>query len=109
MMVEDPELPQLEVHSEGVVLTVQAAPRARRPGIVGLHADALKVAVNAPPVDGAANEAITRFLARWADQPRRSVRILSGQQARRKRILFEGLTLDELRERLTRALTTAPS
>ena len=50
-------------HAEGLVLPVRAQPRARKPGILGEQAGALKVAVTALPEDGRANEALVEALA----------------------------------------------
>jgi uncharacterized protein (TIGR00251 family) len=85
---------------EGPVLTVQVVPRARRAGVVGVHGDALKLAVHAPPVEGAANAAVLAALSEWAGVSRSSLRLVSGASARRKRILFTALTVADLWDRL---------
>ena len=51
--------------ANGVVISVRAQPGARRTAIVGVHDEALKVAVQAPPVDGKANAALEEALAEW--------------------------------------------
>jgi uncharacterized protein len=56
--------------------------------------------VSAPPVEGAANEAIVELLARCLDLPRRAVTLVSGEHGRAKRVRIEGLTLDQVRARL---------
>jgi len=56
----------------GVTIPVRAQPGARRTAIVGEHAGALKVAVNAPPVDGKANAALEEALAGWLGLKRRA-------------------------------------
>jgi uncharacterized protein YggU (UPF0235/DUF167 family) len=60
----------------------------------------LVVRVSAPPVEGAANEALLALLAHALDLPRRAVTVVSGQQGRLKRIRIEGLTVPEVRSRL---------
>ena len=50
-------------HADGCILPVRAQPGARKAGILGEHAGALKVAVTAPPEDGRANRALTEGLA----------------------------------------------
>lgn len=71
---------------EGFVFEVRVQPRARREGVAGGHAGALKIALNAPPVDGAANEALVALLARELGLRKSEVEILSGESSRRKRI-----------------------
>jgi uncharacterized protein (TIGR00251 family) len=61
---------------------------------VGRHGDAIKIRLQAPPVDGAANEALIRFLAERLGVSRAAVRIVSGETARRKRVEVTGATPD---------------
>lgn len=75
----------------GAILNIQATPRASKSGIQGLHGDALKVRLRAPPADGKANAALQECLATVFGLPERNVIILSGKTGRRKRILLEGL------------------
>lgn len=80
-----------------VRLTVQVQPRARSNGIVGRHGNALKVRLTAPPVDGAANEALVILLAGTFGIHRRAVTIVSGAGSRRKVVELEGVSLDRVR------------
>ena len=73
-------------------LTVRVQPRAARSEIVGVHGDALKVRLTAPPVDGAANEELVKLLARTFAVARRSIRILAGERSRSKIVEIEGVT-----------------
>jgi uncharacterized protein (TIGR00251 family) len=70
---------------------VHVVPRARRTEITGRHGDGIRVKVAAPPVDGAANAELTRFLAERLGVPRRAVTIVSGAGGRRKIIAVAGL------------------
>ena len=67
-------------------LRIHLQPRAAHTRIVGRHGDALKVHVQAPPVDGAANAALIALLAEALHVPRRAVRILHGASGREKLI-----------------------
>jgi uncharacterized protein YggU (UPF0235/DUF167 family) len=60
----------------------------------------LRVRVTAPPVDGRANEALTRLLASKLGVPRSDVRVVGGQTSRLKLVAVDGLTPEELRRRL---------
>jgi hypothetical protein len=69
-----------------VRLAVRAQPGAKRSAVVGRHGDRLKIAVQAPPVDGKANEALCGFIANWLDVPRRAVTLGAGDTSRDKRV-----------------------
>jgi uncharacterized protein (TIGR00251 family) len=79
----------------GILLHVQ--PGAKRTEPAGLHGDALKLRVAAPPVDGAANAAIEEFLARRLGVPRRAVRLVAGASGRRKRVEVDGVSIEAAR------------
>ena len=75
-------------HAEGLVLSVWVQPKASRNAIQGVHGEALKIALTAPPVDGAANKACIAFLAKKLGLAKSAVAIVSGQTSRSKRILI---------------------
>jgi uncharacterized protein (TIGR00251 family) len=81
-------------------LTIQVQPRASRTEVVGRHGDAIKIRVAAPPVEGAANEALVRFLAERLGVPRSAVTIAAGHGSRRKLVDVEGITAAEAAQRL---------
>ena len=86
--------------ADALTLRVRVQPRASRDAIVGWHADALRLAVTAPPVDGAANEAVRRLLARALGVALSAVRVVHGERGRDKVVRVDGLTGAELRSRL---------
>jgi len=71
----------------GVLFRIRVQPRASRTEAAGLHGDALKLRIAAPPVDGAANKACIRFLAKALKVPKSSVEIVSGGTGRDKTVL----------------------
>jgi hypothetical protein len=79
----------------GVSLAVRAQPGAKKTAIVGIYGEGataqLKIAVQAPPLEGRANEALIAFLARTFDVPRGSVKLVSGDLSRSKVFLLEGI------------------
>jgi len=87
----------LEVRGDDVLVDVLVAVRASRTRILGIHGERVKVAIAAPPVDGAANKELVRFLARSLGVPRGSVRLVSGEASRRKRLAVSGLSPDTIR------------
>lgn len=82
--------------ARGVLLPVRAVPRASKNEIQGIHGDALKVRLQAPPVDGKANEALIRFLSDTLDIPRSQISVASGETGRNKAVLITGLSKEEL-------------
>ena len=79
--------------------SVRVVPRAARSSVMGEHDGALRVRVAAPPVDGAANEELVRFLALSLGLPPRDVEITSGHASRLKQIRARGAMYEQL-ERL---------
>ena len=75
-------------------------PRSPRDEIVGTQGDALKIRLNAPPVDGKANLRLVRFLGGRLEVPLSRIRIVRGQTGREKQVLVTGLLPEELRSRL---------
>lgn len=68
-------------------------PRAARSAVVGRHGDAIKIRIAAPPVAGAANEELVRFLAETLGVPRRAITVTAGMAGRRKIVSVEGIDM----------------
>jgi uncharacterized protein (TIGR00251 family) len=75
---------------------VHVQPRAGKTEVVGMHDDAIKIRLKAPPVDGAANEELVRFLAKSVGVSRQDIRIANGKTSRRKRIKIDGMDENEV-------------
>jgi uncharacterized protein len=84
---------------EGVTVAVRAQPGAKRTALAGLYGEGaeaqLKIAVQAPPIEGRANEAIVAFLAKLFGRPKSSIEIISGELGRSKVFLVRGVALAE--------------
>ncbi|MFN2565794.1 MAG: DUF167 domain-containing protein [Gemmatimonadaceae bacterium] len=78
-------------------VTVRVQPRASRSEVVGLHGDALRVRLTAPPVAGAANAALVELIAAALGVPRRSVRIVAGARSRGKVVEVDGVGVENIR------------
>jgi uncharacterized protein (TIGR00251 family) len=87
--------------SGGIAFVVKIHPRAKKNAITGEIGDALKLSLTAPPVDGKANGACIEFFAKLLDVPRSSVTIAAGFTSRNKVIRVAGLSVEEVRARLT--------
>ncbi|TAJ22350.1 MAG: YggU family protein [Nitrospirae bacterium] len=83
---------------DGVLLTVHVQPGAKRTEYAGLHGEALKFRVAAPPAEGEANDALCAFLAKLFELPKGSVVLRSGLSSRHKRVLLKGLSIRLVRE-----------
>src|SRR4051794_14314775 len=91
---------QISAHPEGCILAVRAQPGAKRNAVLGEQAEALKVAVTAPPDKGRANEAIVEVLAEWLGIKRSHIELVSGATNRMKKFLLRGLNSETLRSKL---------
>lgn len=76
--------------SEGIEIRIYVQPRASKTEIIGLHGEALKIRIAAPPVDGQANAELCRYLARHVGVPQKDVQMKSGVSSRQKRVLLQG-------------------
>jgi uncharacterized protein (TIGR00251 family) len=90
----------LEAARGGVLLLVQAKPKASRNGLAGIHAGRLKVAVTAAPEKGKANAAVLVVLAESLGLRRAQVSLAAGETGPRKTVLVTGVDVDELRRRI---------
>ena len=79
-----------------ITLTLHIQPGARKTEFAGLHGDALKIRLAAPPVDGKANEALVRFVAEALQLPKSAVCLKSGQTSRRKVLEVSGATAEAI-------------
>ena len=75
---------------ESIVLVLHIQPGAKRTEVVGLHGEALKIRLSAPPVEGKANEALLSFIAEKFLVPLRGVELLRGGQSRHKMVRVTG-------------------
>ena len=84
--------------TSGVELDVRVVPRAKKTAIDGERDGSVLIRLAAPPVDGAANDALIRYLAALCRVPRHAVRIVSGERGRRKRVAIDGVSANSMRE-----------
>jgi len=82
--------------ADGCTLSVRVHPGARKNGVTGVHADAVKIALTAPPVDGKANEALIAFLAEALRLPRARIALVAGITSRVKMVRITGKSAAEV-------------
>jgi uncharacterized protein len=85
-----------------VIFAVRVQPRASKDEIVGEIAGALKVRLQAPALEGRANEALIEFLAQLLKTSKAAVRILSGERSRIKRLEISGVTKQQIDQLIVR-------
>lgn len=81
-------------------IRVRLTPRAARDEIVGWKEGSLRIRVSAPPVEGKANAALEKLLAKALDVPKVAVGIVSGSHSRDKMVVIDGMSQDEAWRRL---------
>jgi hypothetical protein len=87
----------LRAAQSGVTVAVRAQPGGKKTAVIGIYGEGvaaqLKIAVQAPALEGRANEALIAFLAKSFDLPKSAVKLASGELSRNKVFLLEGITL----------------
>jgi len=86
---------------DGCTLSVRVHPGAKRDAVTGLHAGAVKIALNTPPVDGKANEALIAFVAERLNTPRTKIVLISGATSRSKTLRITGKSAAEVQAALS--------
>jgi len=77
-------------NGEVLTLTLHVQPGAKRTDVAGLHGEALKIRLAAPPIEGRANEALLKFIAESFGVPLRQVELKQGGQSRHKVVAITG-------------------
>jgi hypothetical protein len=94
----------LRAHSNGVTLAVRAQPGAKKTAITGVYGEGsaaqLKIAVQAPPLEGRANQALIAFLAETFSVSKSAVELMTGELSRSKVFLLKGVPLSQATAKL---------
>ena len=83
-----------------MLVTLRVIPRAATAGLAGVRGNALLIRLTAPPVEGAANDALVELLATACGVPTRAIAIVQGERSRQKTVRISGLTIADAAERL---------
>lgn len=94
------ELACLDSADGHCILRLRVQPGAKRTSVIGLLGDQLKIAVQAPPVDGRANEALLKWLCSQFGAKNAQVTLISGQASRDKRVMIRGVEAARIRAAL---------
>lgn len=99
-MGERPALEWIEEGEGGVLLRLRVTPNGRRNEVQGVVDHLLKIRLNAPPVEGKANQALRKYLADLLDLSLSAVTLLRGDTSRTKTVHLRGRSADDIRKRL---------
>ena len=100
---------KIDEDKAGLKFNLYVQPRSSRNQVVGLHGNALKVKIKAPPVEGAANKMCIAVLAKALNVPKSAIELVSGKTARTKRLLIKIAGNDDADKEATRIKTTLRS
>jgi uncharacterized protein (TIGR00251 family) len=87
-----------------VQIEVAVVPNSGRNQVVGEHNGRLKVKVQSPPVEGAANQSLIDYLSKILKTPKKNIQITRGETSRQKTVAVVGLELGQVHERLQLAV-----
>ena len=96
----------LRESKKGLTFDIQVIPHASRAEIAGVQEGAFKVKVTAPPVEGAANEACIKLLAKELGLKKSQMEISSGAKSRKKTVLIKDISKAELETKINNILKT---
>jgi uncharacterized protein (TIGR00251 family) len=96
-----PELPFLTVLKDDLILCIYVQPRASKNQLCGIQGDELKIRLTSPPVDGAANKLCCEYIANLFDVSKSSVKIISGETSRHKRLRITGTRPDQFHSHIS--------
>jgi uncharacterized protein (TIGR00251 family) len=88
------------MNEEAILLKIHLLPRAFRDEICGLHGNAIRVKVTAPPIEGKANKALRRFFAEKLNLAVEQIEIVAGERSRDKTLRISGLSRVEIQRAL---------
>jgi len=97
---------RLRESKKGLTFDIQVIPHASRAEIAGVQEGAFKVKVTAPPVEGAANEACIKLLAKELGLKKSQMEISSGAKSRKKTVMIKDISKAELETKINNILKT---
>ena len=79
---------------DGVTIQILVQPKASKSELVGIHGNAYKIRIQAPPVDGAANEAVIEFFSQLLKTAKKNIQIIRGETSRQKTVLVQNVEMN---------------
>jgi uncharacterized protein len=90
----------LSAHPKGVTISLHVQPKASRTELAGEAGESLKLRVAAPPVDGAANDEVVKWLSKQLKVPKSRIEIVRGNRSPKKIVLISGIGIDDVKDAL---------
>lgn len=87
--------------SEGLLISIYVQPRASKTEIIGIHQNSLKIKLTSPPVEGAANSLLIKFISKELGIAKSKIVLTSGDKSRNKKLVIKGCSKEEVIQKLT--------
>lgn len=87
-------------NADGILISIHLLPKASKDQIVGIYKNSLKVKISAPPVDGAANQALLKFLAKYFKIAKSNVVLIKGERSREKIVWLRNIGLTDFEDKI---------
>ncbi len=82
--------------SEGLLISINVQPRSSKTEIIGMHQNSLKIKLTSPPVEGAANSLLIKFISKELGIAKSKIVLKSGKKSRSKRLILNGCSKEEV-------------
>ena len=86
--------------SEGLLISINVQPRSSKTEIIGMHQNSLKIKLTSPPVEGAANSLLIKFISKELGIAKSKIVLKSGEKSRQKKLIIKGCSKEEIIQKL---------
>ena len=86
--------------SEGLLISINVQPRSSKTEIIGMHQNSLKIKLTSPPVEGAANSLLIKFISKKLGIAKSKIVLKSGEKSRQKKLIIKGCSKEEIIKKL---------
>ena len=86
--------------SEGLLISINVQPRSSKTEIIGIHQNSLKIKLTSPPIEGAANSLLIKFISKELGIAKSNIVLKSGEKSRKKKLTVKGCSKEEAIQKL---------